>query len=93
MSRCTHLNGDLVCLLDEVFLLRGLVPLKAFLELLDFIGNASVVGELFIGVNTLLLDGGVGERVLVVQGRHGVRCVGHSESTGGKGPRDRLVLQ
>ena len=81
-----HLDGDLVRLLDEVLLFGGLVALEAVLELFDLIGHAGIVGHPRLGA--LLLKGRIGEGMLVVQRRQGVRCVCHGGIDWGKGPRE-----
>ena len=71
-----HLDGDLVRLLDEVLLFGGLVALEAVLELLDLLCHDGILGNVG-AIDSLLLDGGVRDGLPIVQGRHGVLCVGH----------------
>ena len=55
----TDLDGDLIRFLHKVLLVGGLVPLKAFLKLLDLLGHNGVLGDLG-AIKTFLLDGSVG---------------------------------
>ena len=88
MQRRAHLDGDLVSLLDEVLLFGGLVALEAVLELFDLIGHAGIVGHPRLGA--LLLKGRIGEGMLVVQRRQGVRCVGHGGIDWGRDPSESV---